>query len=304
MGARHLQLGRMLLQEGCGVVEVGDARHHIEGLAAAIALAQQSLAQDDGIERRHIGAHRQAIDRRGRDQRHLAHARERELQRARDWRGGERQHVHVLAKLLQPLLVLHAEMLLLVDDQEAEIGELDGLAEQRVGADDDVDGAVLDALLHLGKLLAGDEARSLRDLHRKPAEALDEGVGVLAGEQRGRHHHRHLLAGKHREQARPQGDLGLAEADIAADQPVHGAAAREIVEHGVDAGGLVLGLLVRKAGGELVVEAVGRGDHRRLAQLAHRGDLDQLLGDVADALLEPGLARLPGDAAEPVELHA
>ena len=133
--------------------------------------------------------------------------------------------MHVLAQLLQPLLVLHAEMLLLVDDQEAEIGEFDGLAEQRVGADDDVDGAVLDALLHLGKLLAGDEARGLRDLHRQPAEALGEGAEVLAREQRGRHHHGDLLAGKHREQARPQGDLGLAEADIAADQPVHGAAA-------------------------------------------------------------------------------
>ena len=43
---------------------------------------------------------------------------------------------------------------------------------------------------------------------------------------------------------------------------------------------------------------------RRLAQLAHRGDLDQLLGHVADALLEPGFARLPADPAEPVELRA
>ena len=142
VGAGDLQLGHVLLQEGRGVVEIGDARHDIEGLAAAIALAQQRLAQDDGIERRHIGAHRQAIDRRRGDQRHLAHAGERQLQRARDRRRGQRQHMHVLAQLLQPLLVLHAEMLLLVDDQEAEIGELDGLAEQRMGADDDVDVAV------------------------------------------------------------------------------------------------------------------------------------------------------------------
>ena len=41
-----------------------------------------------------------------------------------------------------------------------------------------------------------------------------------------------------------------------------------------------------------------------MAQLAHRGDLDQLLGHVADALLQLGLARLPGDAAELVEHDA
>ena len=127
---------------------------------------------------------------------------------------------------------------------------------------------------------------------------------MLAREQRGRHHDGDLLAGKHREQARAQGDLGLAEADIAADQPVHGAAAREIVEHGIDARGLVLGLLIGEPRREFVIEPVRRGDHRRLAQLAHGGDLDQLLGDVADALLELRFPRLPADAAKPVELHA
>ena len=75
--------------------------------------------------------------------------------------------MHVLAELLQPLLVLHAEMLLLVDDQEPEIGELDCLGEQRMGADDDVDIAALDPRLHLGALLGGHQARGLRDLHRK-----------------------------------------------------------------------------------------------------------------------------------------
>jgi len=37
--------------------------------------------------------------------------------------------MHVLAKLLQALFMLHAEMLLLIDDQQTEIRELDGLAE-------------------------------------------------------------------------------------------------------------------------------------------------------------------------------
>ena len=78
----------------------------------------------------------------------------------------------------------------------------------------------------------------------------------------------------------------------------------EILQHGADAGRLVLGLLVREARDELVERALGRSHHRRLAQLAQRRDLDQLRGDLADALLEARLARLPGDAAQPVELHA
>ena len=41
----------------------------------------------------------------------------------------QRQHVHFGAQFLQPLLVGDAEMLLLVDHDEAEILERDGLAE-------------------------------------------------------------------------------------------------------------------------------------------------------------------------------
>ena len=45
--------------------------------------------------------------------------------RARDRRRGQGQHMDIGAQLLQPLLVLDAEMLLLVDDQQAEVAELD-----------------------------------------------------------------------------------------------------------------------------------------------------------------------------------
>src|SRR5262245_64309043 len=53
------------------------------------------------------------------------------LKRARNGRRRQRQHMHVLAELLEALLVLHAEMLLLVDDEEAEIGELHPFGEKR-----------------------------------------------------------------------------------------------------------------------------------------------------------------------------
>jgi hypothetical protein len=63
VGARDLQLRHMFLEKGGSIVEIGDARHHEEGLAAAESLPEQRLAQDDGVERHHIGAHGEPVDR-------------------------------------------------------------------------------------------------------------------------------------------------------------------------------------------------------------------------------------------------
>ena len=111
-----------------------------------------------------------------------------------------------------------------------------------------------------------DEARGLRDIDRMPAQALGESLGVLARQQRRRHHDGDLLAVHRGDEGGAQRDLGLAEADIAADEPIHRPAGVEIVEHGADGGELILGLLVGKAGAELVVEARGDGEPRRLVQ--------------------------------------
>ena len=127
---------------------------------------------------------------------------------------------------------------------------------------------------------------------------------MLARQQRGRHDDRDLLAVHRGDKGGAQRHFGLAEADIAADQPVHRPARGQIGERVGDRGVLVLGLVIGEARGEFVVEAAVDGEPRRLAQLPLGGDLDQLAGDLADAVLDPRLARLPGDAAEPVELDA
>ena len=80
--------------------------------------------------------------------------------------------MHLGAHLLEPLLVCDTEMLLLVDDEKAEITEFDRLAQERVGAHDDVDGTVGYALLRARELLAGNEAGGLGDLHRESAKTL------------------------------------------------------------------------------------------------------------------------------------
>jgi hypothetical protein len=216
-----LHLGHLLLQEALDVGQVLHARGHVVGLAAAVLLAQQRLAHQDRVLGRDVGAHSQAVDRRGGDDRHLADAREGHLQGARDRRGGQRQHVHVLAQLLQPLLVLDAEALLLVDDDEAEVLELHLLGQEGVGADDDLRRARLELGAGLVRLLGGDQARQVAHLHRPALVAVAEGLEVLAGQQGRGADHGHLLAAHGHHEGATQGDLGLAEADVAADQPVH-----------------------------------------------------------------------------------
>ena len=157
----------------------------------------------------------------------------------------------------------------------------------------------------LASSVGGHQPRRLRDVDR--IAACSRSVKVLKcwrDKQRGRHHDRDLLAVHRRDEGGAQRHFGLAETDVAADQPVHRPAGAKIVEHGGDGGLLVVGLLVGKAGAEFVVEAGVDRKPRRLAQLPLGGDLDQLAGDLADAVLHPRLARLPGGAAEPVELDA
>ena len=139
---RDPRLGHDLAQPRRDPVDGLDPVVDVEDLALA-----QQLAADRGADllllvRADEGQHRVPLLGRGGDRRHLADAGQRHLQGARDRRRRHGQHVDVGAQLLQLLLVLDAEPLLLVDDDQAEVLELGLRREQPVGADDDVDGAV------------------------------------------------------------------------------------------------------------------------------------------------------------------
>lgn len=69
---------------------------------------------------------------------------------------------------------------------------------------------------------------------------------MLAGEQGGRADHRHLHPRHRRDEGGAQRHLGLAEADIADDQPVHWLARGQVAQHIVDRPVLIVGFLVRK----------------------------------------------------------
>ena len=280
-----------------------DAVVHEEDLAAAIDLAQDGLANQRVVLVTDEGADRQPLLRRCLDHAHVAHVYERHMQRARDRRGGERQHVYLGAKLLQALLMGNAEALLLVDDQQAQIGEDDVFGEQAVRADDDVYLAGGDVGQDLLLLFLGAEAAKELDADGVGLEPLGEGVEVLQGKDGGRHEDGHLALVKHGLEGGAQGHFGLAVADVAADETVHRAAALHIGLDLFDGAKLVGRLFVGEGFFELLQpgllfvarEGVADGD------LANGVEPQQVAGDVGDALFGTLLGLDPLAAAELAE---
>ena len=204
-------------------------------------------------------------------------------------------------KPLQLLLVLDAEALLLVDHDQAEILERDLAAEQPVRPDHDVDRAVGQPVDRGLGLLVGLEPRQRRDVHRERGVPLGEGRVVLLDEQRGRHQDGDLLAVLDRLERGPDGDLGLAVADVAADDPVHRHDAFHVVLDVVDGGQLVRRLDERERVLELALPRRVLGERVALGRLARGVQLDQLAGDLADRLARAALALGPVAAAHLVQ---
>jgi hypothetical protein len=99
--------------------------------------------------------------------------------------------------------------------------KVDVLRQEPVRADDDVDGALTQTLDDRLLLLRRAEARQQLDLCREWREPVGERRPVLLGQHRRRHQHGNLHPVGHRLEGGAKGDLGLAVAHVARDQPVH-----------------------------------------------------------------------------------
>ena len=123
--------------------------------------------------------------------------------------------------------------MLLVDDHGAEAGEVDGVLDQRMGADHDVDRTVGEPGEHLLAVGTGDAVREQFDPQRPITEQVARVRHAHAFEQRphpGRMlfgqdfrggHQRCLMTALHRHHHRVDRDHGLARTDVALQQPVH-----------------------------------------------------------------------------------
>ena len=192
--------------------------------------------------------------------------------------------------------MLHAKPLLLVDDEQGQIGDLHILRDQPVGADDDVDLALRGGRQNGLYLLRRPEPRERLDAGTRLAEPTAEGVEVLLTEHGRRDQDGHLLAVAYRLVGGTDRNLGLAEAHITAEQPVHGLVGLHVGEHIVDGPRLVRRLLVGERSLELVVHRIGRGEGKPLARGTLRVEPDQLFGDIGQCSLDASLRSLPGGA--------
>ena len=108
-------------------------------LPLAIELAQDRLLHALLVVRHHFRHDAPPILRRGGQRADIAQPEHAHVQRARDRRGRHGQHIHRLAHLLQSLFMRHAKALLFVDDDQAQVGEFDVLADEPMRADEDID---------------------------------------------------------------------------------------------------------------------------------------------------------------------
>ena len=192
-----------------------------EDLTLTKQLTADCFDRDALVVTANKGEDRLPVGRWSLQQRQVANADEAHLQRAWDGRGGECEHVDVVLHLLHRLFGLHAEALLFVDHQEAEILEHHPVLQQAVRADDTVDLARLEALDDLLGFFVGEEAAEHLDANRVAGEAVGERVAMLRCQQRGRRQNRDLLSILDGFERRANGDLGFAEAHVATHQAVH-----------------------------------------------------------------------------------
>ncbi len=172
--------------------------------------------------------------------------------RARDRRGREGEDVDRRAERLQPLLVLDAEPLLLVDHDQPKL--LEGRRPSAQCRCVPIRMSTPPAAVRFRTSLISDLGRNRLTtsiVKGKLGHPLREAAMVLLGEDGRRHEHGDLLAGVDRLERRAHRDLGFAVADVAANQPVHRPGLGHVALHGLDGRELVGRLLVGKRGLEL-----------------------------------------------------
>ena len=141
---RHARLGHHRADPLGGLVDRVDPVVQEERLALARQLALDRGGDQLLVVLADVGLDRAAALGGRLDHRDVAQPGQRHLQRARDRRGGQREHVDPQLELAQQLLLLDAEALLLVHDQQAELLRAHVARQQAVRADQDVDLAALE----------------------------------------------------------------------------------------------------------------------------------------------------------------
>ena len=191
--------------------------------------------------------------------------------------------------------------MLLVHHHQAQVAELHVVRQQPVGADHDVRPPARQRLAGPLDLPGRRQAGQRDDFDRFAREALRQRLPVLLAQHGGRHQECDLPAGGDGQEGRAGGDLGLAEADVAAHQAVHRTGPAHVRQHFFGGAALVRRVLERKARLELFVAGVGSRKLEPRQRLARGDHRHQLVGHVLHRPAGAALALGPARSAEPVE---
>ena len=140
-----------------------------------------------------------------------------------------------------------------VNDDEPQACKGHFFAEEFVSAYGNVDRAVLKALQSRRRFFAGTEPREFGDLNGPRRKAVAEGLGVLFRKKRRGAENDDLFAVHRRYKRRAQCYFGFPESHVAADQTIHRAGLRHILDYGGDGRGLIRGLFKGEAFTECLV---------------------------------------------------
>jgi hypothetical protein len=171
----HPHIWAKATDEARHLCDVLDAIVDEEHLTTTAHLVLDRIADQLLVEAVQLGDHRMAVGRRCAEHREVAGTHKRELQRARDGRGRQRQRVHVGLHLFQLVLDGHSEFLFFVNNEQAEVEELHVLAHNAVRADEDVHLAIGQAFQRIVLLLGGLETV---DVIHLGTETLSTGRGM------------------------------------------------------------------------------------------------------------------------------
>src|SRR5262245_564482 len=194
-----------------------------------------------------------------------------------------------------------AEPLLLVHDKQTEILEAHVLGQEAVSADDHIylaDRQVVEDGLRF--LLRSKPADHL-DHHRKARESIAQRLQVLKGEHGRGRQERDLFAVHDSFERRPHGDLGLAIANITAQQAIHRRRRFHVTLDVPYGRRLIDGQLVRKRALEFLLPVRIRREGVAWYRLPLGVQLQQLLGHVAHRFLDARLGFFPRRPTEAVE---
>ena len=298
------RFGDEVTELGSDGVDIEHAIVEVKDLALAIHLTADGVANDALIVLSDDLLHGQAVLGRRLDGAHVARAGKRKVEGAWDRRGAEREDVDKLPEQLEFFLVHDAEPLLFVNNDEAEVFEGDVVLNEAMRADHDVDGTggevLEDPLLFARRAKTGEQF----DAHGIIGHALAESVEVLLGEDGGGHEHGDLLAAHDSFEGSANGDFGFAEADVAADEAVHGLGPFEIQLSRMDRFHLVRSFLEDERAFEFALPWNISRKGEAFLRFARGLDGEELAGEIADGAFGGFFGFGPARAAEGVERRA